>query len=412
MISIIGLYILGSVTSPMEGDIWSVNNTYTIEWNSQSTVHVQLEMYDGYWKTDINKLNFLSTIADDFSYDWNIPIYLSQYWHYPKRIKLTDVEMVDNWYSGVFNTTGLSIDYLNITDNTLSLNWTTNLDNVNFNVYLYDNETTYFNYNDYTPEYYLASNFRENVFTWELPYGINNNYVVIVETTNNLVMDISDDLFLSNIASTTVSTTVTSSLIPFIPPRETGLCEGADCAGWIVLFIFIAVFLIACVYCFVSTSCFWCSMFQTANKIYPRSCKLHIERPCNPVYISPKNRNTGAIQNVVYNDNTYGEFTNTSSHYYHEPDDIETLPSTPPLEPFPMPPNVYVKPNYLHENTLESDEDNSLVPPPRGGVYNGDDDETEMVCLSKRYSSYGVNSPPPPTCWERPPTPKKYTSNV
>ena len=47
MISIIGLYILGSVTSPMEGDIWSVNNTYTIEWNSQSTVHVQLEMYDG-----------------------------------------------------------------------------------------------------------------------------------------------------------------------------------------------------------------------------------------------------------------------------------------------------------------------------------------------------------------------------
>ena len=36
-----------------------------------------------------------------------------------------------------------------------------------------------------------------------------------------------------------------------------------------------------------------------------------------------------------------------------------------------------------------------------------------MVCLSRdRYSSYGVNSPPPPTCWERPVTPKKYTSNV
>ena len=52
--------------------------------------------------------------------------YICRYWHYPKRIKLTDVEMVDNWYSGVFNTTGLSIDSLNLFENELSLNWTTN----------------------------------------------------------------------------------------------------------------------------------------------------------------------------------------------------------------------------------------------------------------------------------------------
>ena len=34
------------------------------------------------------------------------------------------------------------------------------------------------------------------------------------------------------------------------------------------------------------------------------------------------------------------------------------------------------------------------------------DDESDMVCLRKSYSSYGVNSPPP-TCWERPVTPKR-----
>ena len=59
------------------------------------------------------------------------------------------------------------------------------LNNAKFNIYLYDNQTTYFNYNNRTPEYNLASNYEENIFTWSLPYGIDNSYVVIVETTDN-----------------------------------------------------------------------------------------------------------------------------------------------------------------------------------------------------------------------------------
>ena len=153
---------------------------------------------------------------------------------------------------------------------------------------------------------------------------------------------------------------------------------------------------------------------SNCNKVYPKCSNSCTSRSQNPIYISPKNRNTGAIANVVYNDNTYGEFSDTSNHFYHEPDEIESSPpSTPPLEPFPI--SVYIEPpiNDCSLNVPETEEDNGPLPPPRGGVYVEDDHEVEMVCLSRdRYSSYGVNSPPPPTCWERPVTPKKYTSNV
>ena len=134
---------------------------------------------------------------------------------------------------------------------------------------------------------------------------------------------------------------------------------------------------------------------------YIQNAQTHTTRGHKILFTYLQNRNTGTIANVVYNDNTYGEFSNTSEHYYEEPDEIESSPpSTPPLEPFPI--SVYIEPpiNDCSLNVPETEEDNGPLPPPRGGVYVEDDHEVEMVCLSRdRYSSYGVNSPPP-TCWE------------
>lgn len=393
MIGVVALYTLASFISPQEGDIWSVNETYEVRWYEDHTAHIELEMLNNNtWEHRVNGINFLSTIADDNEFDWNIPIYLSQFWHYPKRMKGTDMGFSRTWYSGVFNTTGLSIDNYDIIDNELILNWTTNVVNKKYNIYLYGNDTTYLNYQQQLPITVLMLDNEYNYCKWELPEDINDYFVILVSTVDKLVLDLLGPLELKY-DNTSVSPLAPGNIpgghIPHEPPRGTiDSCYtsggAATCAGWIVLIIVLILVSILIVYCFVSYYC-----IVTSNVVYPE----YSNRTSNPLY--QHNRSEGAVVNTTYSSNN-----NDDNYGYQIPDDVDndTLVHNP----------VYVIPGGVsYRDSPIYEEDIPSIQFPSSGTRESivDHNEKDMVCLQKSYSSYGMDSPPP-TCWERPVTPK------
>lgn len=403
MISITTIMALGAVLSPVSTDVWSVNQTHLVTWNETSTVHLQLEMYDNGWTSSINDFVFLSTVADDYSYEWNIPIYMSQYWHYPKRFILRDIEWVDTWYSDVFNTTGLTIDNITLDDYELGLNWTTNVENSRFNIYLYNDSITYYNYQTKTPFYTLSTDYDNNSLRWNLPLGINDSYVALVITTDNLVMDISDSIFLSNLVFPTVEPPVIPPLHPNMPSNDEW-CHSSSCAGWIVLIvigILIGCIVIACCWMIGWDTCLDICGIQT--RVYPSDYlnqSYDPRRYPNATYQSPQYRIEGAMVNISYKSSDTSHYGDNTSMYYAEPDETDISD----------PPTKYVVPLDNVDNddcSLNVPSSNNLPPlPPRrySNKITTIDDENEMVCLRGSYSSYSVNNPPP-TCWERPKTP-------
>ncbi len=419
---------LSSVLTPTSTDIWSVNQTHMVTWNETSTVHLQLEMYDNGWKSSINDFVFLSTIADDYNYEWNIPIYMSQYWHYPKRFILRDIEWVDRWYSDVFNTTGVTIDNITLNEYELILNWTTNVENSRFNIYLYNDNITYYNYQKETPVYTLNFDYEYNSLTWNLPLGINDSYVALVITTDNLVMDISDSIALSNLVFPTVEPpggvpggvpgglpgglpggvpgepTVIPTLHPDMPSNH-DWCGSNSCAGWIVLIVLASLIGALLIACWWMLGCDLClDICGIKTRVYPEN-NLHQSydprRYPNPTYQTPQYRIQGTMVNISYNSSDTSHYDEDSSSYYAEPDETD----------IPNPPTKYVVPYDDHD--LDNEDCSLNVPiddtapelPPRAFPIS-EDNEKEMVCLRKSYSSYGENNPPP-TCWERPKTPQR-----
>lgn len=394
MISIVGLYMFASFISPQQGDVWSVNETYEVRWNEDHTAHIELEMLNNNtWEHRVNGINFLSTIADDNEFSWNIPIYLSQFWHYPKRMKGTDMGFTRTWYSGVFNTTGLSIDNYDINNNQITLNWTTNIQNPRYDVFLYENNTTYLNYQENTPVMNLVSDSVNNYYRWDLPEDIDGNYMILVSTTDNLVLDLLGPLEIKY-DNTSVNPLGPDGRPgghnPHIPPHGTiDGCYSADgaatCAGWIVLIVVIVFVSILIVYCVVSYYC-----IVTSNVVYPEYCN----RTSNPLY--EHRRSAGAVVNTTYSNNSNND--NDSNYGYQIPDDVDNDPhiSAP----------VYVVPEDIpyRETPVYSEDIPSIHFFGSGTRESVVDDEAEMVCLRKSYSSYGVESPPP-TCWERPTSP-------
>ena len=149
-----------------------------------------------------------------------------------------------------------------------------------------------------------------------------------------------------------------------------------------MLIVVVILVSIIIVYCFISYYC-----IVTSNVVYPE----YSNRTSNPLY--EHSRAVGAVVNTTYSSN------NDSNYGYQIPDDVGS-------DPYISAP-VYVVPEEIpYRETPVYDIDIPSIRFSSSGTRESVvDDESEMVCLRGSYSSYSVDSPPP-TCWERPVTPK------
>ena len=304
------LLSLGNVLTPNASSVWSVNNTYKITWDMPGTMHLELEMYDNDWESQIGDFRFLSTISDDSYYDWKIPIFISQYWQYPKRLKFTQLQTNVKFYSDIFNTTGLSINTFTNGPRNIYIEWSSN-SNTNYNVYLYSNDTTYFSMNTvHFPIKEIVSNYYGSTLLWSIFDEEDGNYKIVVESVDKLNMDISQSFYLQYVSTQTTTQTTNLETTP------TTILETADIPAIYILLIVLG--------CIVGLVLIWglyniCKMLYCENnRVIPSSYEnpVYVNRTPNTLYVG-----SGADRGTAIINNTYDRYTPKyvyGSHKYEE----------------------------------------------------------------------------------------------
>ncbi len=210
----------------------------TLEWNNANTINLKLELnMNGTWNDDDDN-HFLSIIVDSHinSYDWNVPLYISQYWSNIARLKLTQLSDNRVFYSDNFTIAGITVDNIDIivySDTNLNISWTSNLDQT-YNIYLYDNYTTYYNIDPYfrQPVHTIISDVENKNYSWYIRNGINFTDVRLAVINNNGIT-----VGLSNIfsiqypptSSPTRSPTMSPTYIPTLLPTTSNPTRQPSC---------------------------------------------------------------------------------------------------------------------------------------------------------------------------------------
>ena len=293
MINTLLWLIVGSIITPNSTSVWSVNHTNRISWDNPGTMHVQLEMLDTEWKSTIDGISFLTAISDNLYYDWNIPTFMSQYWEFPKRIKLTDLQDNNYIYSDIFNTTGLKINQINNNPEYIFMEWTTNSMNKIYNIYLYPNSTNYFSFKlDDVPIETISLNYNNNKISWSTKDVVEGNYVFVVETVDRKNLDISEPMFVKY-EPTTPTTTLTSG--PTTSSINTTRPDLEYDTGSILAIVFGTIIGFICLIgCFYGFKEYYCS----DSKIHP-GVYVDASWSKNPLYRSPQ-QNCSPHQNHYY----------------------------------------------------------------------------------------------------------------
>ena len=199
----------------------------TLEWDNNNTINLKLELnINGTWNDDDDN-HFLSIIVDSHinSYDWNVPLYISQYWNSIARLKLTQLSDNRVFYSDNFTIAGITVDNIDTlvySDSSLNISWTSNLDQP-YNIYLYDNYTTYYNIEPYyrSPIYTIIRGVVYQNYSWYIINGINfTNVRLAVISNDGITVGLSNtfSIMYPPTASPTYSPTVTPTYNPTLLP--------------------------------------------------------------------------------------------------------------------------------------------------------------------------------------------------
>ena len=201
---------------------------YTLYWNNSELSSIRFEVDNNGWTDEISGHHFLSVLVDPHinHYTWNVPLYLSQYWHKSSRFVFTNLETDQRYYTSNTTISGLDFTPVNYwTENIIrsgtriNISWLTN-NQQPYDLSLYNEGTNYFNLDIREPLYNIGRSL-STYYNWLIPDNISTldtDVVIVAESVDQKTYGVSDGF---TIYSPTTSPTTTPTTSPTSSPTST-----------------------------------------------------------------------------------------------------------------------------------------------------------------------------------------------